>query len=56
MSNETYLHEGKNGNIEVKVSLKYIRLKKQARENLRSEDGYALSVRRMIERKVCLDK
>jgi hypothetical protein len=33
----------------VKVSLKYMRLRKQAREKLRSEEGYALSVRRMIE-------
>jgi transposase len=37
------------GNREVKVSLKYMRLRKQAREKLRSEEGYALSVRRMIE-------
>jgi len=37
------------GNREVKVSLEYMRLKKQAREKLRSEEGYALSVRRMIE-------
>jgi hypothetical protein len=33
----------------VRVSLKYMRLRKQAREKLRSEEGYALSVRRMIE-------
>jgi hypothetical protein len=33
----------------VKVSLKYLRLRKQARDKLRSEEGYALSVRRMIE-------
>lgn len=37
------------GNREVKASLKYMRLKKQARDKLRSEEGYALSVRRMIE-------
>jgi transposase len=37
------------GNREVRVSLKYMRLRKQAREKLRSEEGYALSVRRMIE-------
>lgn len=37
------------GNREVKVSLKYLRLKNQAREKLRSEEGYALAVRRMIE-------
>ncbi|WP_076238518.1 transposase [Paenibacillus sp. FSL H7-0331] len=37
------------GNREVKVSLNYLRLKKQAREKLRSEDGYALAVRRVIE-------
>jgi hypothetical protein len=37
------------GNREVKVSLKYMRLRKQARDQLRSEEGYALSVRRMIE-------
>ncbi|SEC50070.1 IS1182 family transposase [Paenibacillus sp. GP183] len=37
------------GNREVKVSLEYLRLKNQAREKLRSEEGYALSVRRMIE-------
>jgi hypothetical protein len=33
----------------VKVSLKYMCLKKQAKEKLRSEEGYALAVRRMIE-------
>ncbi|MGG1556444.1 IS1182 family transposase [Paenibacillus ferrarius] len=37
------------GNREVKVSLNYLRLKNQAREKLRSEEGYALAVRRMIE-------
>lgn len=37
------------GNREVKVSLKYMRLRIQAREKLRSEEGYALSVRRMVE-------
>lgn len=37
------------GNREVKASLKYMRLKKQARDKLRSEEGYALAVRRMIE-------
>nr|WP_316503065.1 MULTISPECIES: transposase [Paenibacillus] len=37
------------GNREVKVSMKYMRFKNQAREKLRSEEGYALSVRRMIE-------
>nr|WP_229758019.1 transposase [Paenibacillus marchantiophytorum] len=37
------------GNREVKVSLKYLRLKNQAREKLRSEEGDALAVRRMIE-------
>jgi hypothetical protein len=31
------------------VSLEYMRYKQQAREKLRSEEGYALSVRRMIE-------
>jgi hypothetical protein len=36
-------------NREVKVSLNYMRLRKQAREKLRSEEGYALSVRRMTE-------
>jgi len=37
------------GSREVKVSMNYLRLKKQAAEKLRSEDGYALAVRRMIE-------
>ncbi|TVX96341.1 IS1182 family transposase, partial [Paenibacillus cremeus] len=37
------------GDREVKVSLKYLRLKNQARPRLRSEEGYALAVRRMIE-------
>jgi hypothetical protein len=37
------------GNREIKVSLRYMRFKQQAREKLRSEVGYALSVRRMIE-------
>jgi hypothetical protein len=37
------------GNREVKVSLNYIRYKQQVREKLRSEEGYALMVRRMIE-------
>ncbi|MNO20445.1 hypothetical protein D3C76_101970 [compost metagenome] len=37
------------GNREISVSLKYLRYKQQAREKLRSEEGYALSVRRMIE-------
>ncbi|GMX60114.1 hypothetical protein Elgi_68810 [Paenibacillus elgii] len=37
------------GNREVKVSLKYLRLKNQAREKLRSEEGYELAVRRMVE-------
>ena len=37
------------GNREVKVSLNYIRYKKQVREKLRSEEGYNLMVRRMIE-------
>jgi hypothetical protein len=37
------------GNREVKVSLEYLRLKNQAREKLRSDEGYALSVKRMIE-------
>jgi transposase len=37
------------GNREVKVSLNYIRYKKQVREKLRSEEGYKLMVRRMIE-------
>ncbi|GKU76650.1 IS1182 family transposase [Paenibacillus sp. L3-i20] len=37
------------GNREISVSLKYLRYKKQIREKLKSEEGYALSVRRMIE-------
>ncbi|WP_459980214.1 transposase, partial [Paenibacillus sp. YK5] len=37
------------GNQEIRVSLKYYRYKQQTREKLRSEEGYALSVRRMIE-------
>ncbi len=37
------------GNREISVSLRYLRYKQQARERLRSEEGYALSVQRMIE-------
>ncbi|BCG61364.1 IS1182 family transposase [Paenibacillus sp. URB8-2] len=37
------------GNREVAVSLERLRYQKQAREILRSEDGYALTVRRMTE-------
>lgn len=37
------------GDREVSVSLKYMRYKAQVREKLHSEEGYALSVRRMIE-------
>ncbi|BFH11819.1 IS1182 family transposase [Paenibacillus melissococcoides] len=37
------------GNREIRVSMKYLRYKQQVREKLRSEEGYALSVRRMIE-------
>ncbi|MEJ8546699.1 transposase [Brevibacillus borstelensis] len=37
------------GDREVKVSLRYLRFKQQVREKFRSEEGYALSVRRMIE-------
>ncbi len=37
------------GNREISVSMKYLRYKQQAREKLKSEEGYALSVRRMIE-------
>ncbi|MGG2992557.1 hypothetical protein ABEO75_11235 [Paenibacillus macerans] len=33
----------------MKVSMKYIYLKNQARQKLRSEEGYTLAVRRMIE-------
>lgn len=43
------------GNREISVSLKYLRYKQQAREKLRSEEGYALSVRRMIEPESVLD-
>lgn len=37
------------GNREIRVSMNYMRLKEQARDLLRSEEGYALAVRRMIE-------
>lgn len=37
------------GNREVKVSFEYLRFKKQVREKLQSEDGWALAVRRMVE-------
>jgi hypothetical protein len=37
------------GNREIKVSMNYLRLKNKASEKLRSEEGYALAVRRMIE-------
>ena len=36
-------------NREVSVSLEYMRYKEQVREKLRSEEGYALAVKRMIE-------
>lgn len=37
------------GNREIKVSLPFIQYKNQARERLRSEEGWALAVRRMVE-------
>ncbi|MFD0675245.1 IS1182 family transposase [Cohnella sp. GCM10027633] len=37
------------GNREVSVSMRYMRYKEQVREKLRSEEGYALAIRRMIE-------
>ncbi|WP_237566399.1 transposase [Paenibacillus sp. EZ-K15] len=37
------------GDREITVSLKYLRYRQQAREKLRSEEGHALSVRRMVE-------
>ncbi|GGG13099.1 hypothetical protein GCM10010912_66920 [Paenibacillus albidus] len=37
------------GNREISVSSEYWRYKKQAREKLKSDEGYAVSVRRMIE-------
>lgn len=37
------------GNREIRVSMKYLRQKQQARELLQSEEGYKFSVRRMIE-------
>jgi len=37
------------GDREISVSLKYLRYKQKAREKLQSEEGYVLSVRRMIE-------
>jgi transposase len=37
------------GNREIRVSMKYLQQKQQARELLQSEEGYKLSVRRMIE-------
>nr|WP_246062867.1 transposase [Paenibacillus ehimensis] len=36
-------------NREIKVSMKYLRLRNQAREKLCSEEGYTLTVRRMSE-------
>jgi hypothetical protein len=36
------------GNREISVSMEYLRYKQQNREQLKSEEGYALSVRRMI--------
>lgn len=38
-----------SGNREIQVSMEYLRYKKQVREMLSSEEGYALSVRRMHE-------
>jgi len=37
------------GNREIRVSMTYLRQKQKTREILKSEEGYALSVRRMIE-------
>ncbi|GIQ68567.1 IS1182 family transposase [Xylanibacillus composti] len=37
------------GNRELRISMKYLRYKKQMRDKLSSEEGYALAVRRMIE-------
>lgn len=37
------------GNREIRVSMRYLRYKRQVREKLQSEEGYKLSVRRMIE-------
>ncbi len=37
------------GNREIHVSLPYLRYKQQVREKLRSDEGYELAVRRMIE-------
>ncbi|WP_058304253.1 IS1182 family transposase [Gorillibacterium timonense] len=37
------------GNREIRVSMKYMQLKNQARQKLRSAEGYALAVQRMIE-------
>jgi transposase len=37
------------GNREISVSLRYLQYKRKVREKLRSEKGYALSVKRMIE-------
>nr|WP_084760421.1 transposase [Cohnella panacarvi] len=39
----------KSGNQEVSVSQRYRRYKEQVLEKLRREEGYALSVKRMIE-------
>lgn len=38
-----------SGNREIQVSMKYLHYKKQARDRLTSEEGYALSVQRMHE-------
>lgn len=38
-----------SGNREIQVSMNYLRYKRQAREQLTSEEGYALSVQRMHE-------
>lgn len=37
------------GNREIRVSLKYLRQKQQARQLLQSDEGYQLAVQRMIE-------
>nr|WP_281284896.1 transposase [Cohnella terricola] len=37
------------GDREIRVSIKYLRLKNQASQRLQSEEGYVLAVRRMIE-------
>jgi len=46
---EMFFTMGMNYMCGLRVSFRYMRYKEQARDKLRSEEGYVLSVRRMIK-------